>query len=164
MWHRKNSARRIHHVGPRRSGGPMDEQQAPPESDGKAPHAAGKPGGSEDEGYELPPPPAPGALWGDAAEAARPSSAPPSQSAGRATVPGVPTRMPDSLGGSTRPISATPGANAARASVPGAVTPDPALLRAAHWPSGPSKIYGGRADTTPEPEPQPEPDPEPQPE
>ena len=42
----------------------MDEQQAPPDSVGKAPHAAGKPGDSEDKGYELPPPPAPGALWG----------------------------------------------------------------------------------------------------
>ena len=40
----------------------MDEQQAPPDSDGKGPHAARTPAGStageQDQGYELPPPPA----------------------------------------------------------------------------------------------------------
>ena len=70
-------------AGTRRSGGPMDEQQSAPDGDEK-PHAAGTP--HQDKAYELPPPPAPGALW------ASPGDAP----ARSAPVPGP--------GGSTRPI------------------------------------------------------------
>src|SRR4051812_33148670 len=98
----------------------MDEQQSAPDGDGK-PHAAGTP--YQDKAYELPPPPAPGALW----------ASPGDEPARSAPVPAP--------GGSTRPISATPSANAARAMVPGALRPDPGLARSSAWPSGQSTVY-----------------------
>ena len=129
----------------------MDKRQATPAGVGETPHAARTPAGSDspetgEDGYELPPPPAPGALWATPSEAS--GSAPvssPAAGSGRATVPGsAGASAPVSTGGSARPVSAVPGANAARASVPGAMRFDPSDVGAGTRPIGQAKIYGAR--------------------
>ncbi|MET8151385.1 hypothetical protein ACIBSW_25380 [Actinoplanes sp. NPDC049668] len=139
----------------------MDEQQAKPDSDGGKPHAARTPASSagpqNDQGYEPPPPPAPGALWAPAA--ASTPSAPSGKAAASVAVPAASVSSPPaatasasvssppatsgSTGGAARPVSVPPGANAARAAVPGSI--DPAAARAATWPSGQAKVYGARS-------------------
>src|SRR3954469_18848355 len=85
-------------------GGPMDEQQAKPDSDGRTPPAARPPASSagpkNDQGYELPPPPAPGALW----------PRPPGPDAARPTSSGTtpPARASASAPVSAAPVSAAP--------------------------------------------------------
>nr|BFE77287.1 hypothetical protein GCM10020092_105880 [Actinoplanes digitatis] len=134
----------------------MDEQQAKPDSDGGTPHAARTPASSagpqNDQGYEPPPPPAPGALWAPYGKASASVSAPPASPATPAasasvSVPSASVSSPPasagSSGGAARPVSVPPGANAARATVPGSI--DPAGARAATWPSGQAKVYGARS-------------------
>src|SRR5262245_57372409 len=113
----------------------MDEQQAPADSQGKAPLAGRTPSEGADKGYELPPPPGPGALWGassgDDQSSAKsgssysskpvsvtPSNAPTSGTSGRASVPGRIDSPGDSRptssapGGTSRSMPASPGAGA----------------------------------------------------
>ena len=151
----------------------MDEQQATPDGDGNEPGAARTPvRPAEDKGYEMPPPPASGALWAGSASvpssgssavtpADHAGSSPASPDAGRfasgrASVSGDGggARPISGDGGGARPISAVPGAHAARATVAGAVRPDPAAVRANTWPTGGhSTVYGGKRDNGAAPEP-----------
>jgi hypothetical protein len=137
----------------------MDEQQATPDSAGEPPHAARTPAaaaaGPDDTGYELPPPPAPGALWATPSGGAPPSAASlgdsaaaPASAHSSAAVPAA-ARPVSAAPSAARPVSAAPGATAARASVPGTSRIDPAELGGSTGPITYTKVYGGRAGEAP---------------
>jgi hypothetical protein len=149
MWHRNGQRPTNQYVGPRREDH-MDEQQATPHSTGDGLSAARTPAGAgevpdDNQGYELPPAPAPGALWDEPAKSSPGPAAP------------VTPAAPSGLAGSSRPVSVAPSANAARAAVPGALSVEGAGVRATTWPTGQAKVYGARTPENAE-EPTPESD------